>query len=72
MENIKEYTAEDLRKLGVSEHQIKNLFYRPGWEKRGVYTTIITTSKEVKVIDQETFDNKIMPLLKKKRDDKAH
>ena len=67
MENIKEYTATDLRRLGVPEDTIKNLFYRPDSKRRGVYITVITTTKTVKVINQETFDRRIKPLLEKEK-----
>lgn len=59
------YQAKDLRKLGVSSETVKNLFYREGWEKRGVFMT--TIELKVKVINQETFDKRIKPLLERKK-----
>lgn len=65
----KEYTARELKRLGVPEYTIKDLFYRKDWKNKGVYMKVVevTEKKNVKVINQETFNKKIKPLLERKK-----
>lgn len=64
MKKQKEYTATDLRRMGVSDSKIRDLFYRAASNPKAYYTTI-TITRKVKVIDQETFDKRVKPWLKK-------
>lgn len=65
----REYTARELKNLGVPDYVVKDLFYRKNWKNKGVYMKVVevTERKNVKVINQETFDKRIRPLLEKKK-----